>query len=868
MSTLLSEKTDRVSTVEIEPKNPAKLMLALSAFLTGLLPCLMHNLLFCESRIMLATDGKHFLTTVSLLVEYIKHYAGTAQAAHFLAESQLPGHFMLDGPLMSLIYAPVFVFLNKIPGPRDWQTLALGQSLFHAFSTALLSAIVLRLTKSPLFAFMSAVLFGLYPAAALQSGHFMSELPVCSILLILLLSLTSTKKTFLSFLLAGLSAGLLILSKPALILGVAIASLLGLARSNPEQNKGTVKPQGNSGIWKSPLLTALIERREAILGLALGFLIIATPWSIFTFKSTGSFLPTAQRQPLYNVACGWNLETDGWACNPHTPSIDVFSDSEGPLPTAIGIWISHPQESLRLAVSKLSRLSACPWNDFKGRAIGLDENAQILFHRLLIACAAFGAGIYAFCARRYLNYEQRTIIVISMALILSHLAYVMVECQPRYGFTAIPFAVLLAVFGIWQASRLSFQDPFRRLIIVCSVAGALGLTALLLHAENFCHFTDPLALKERAHNLTLQDRVEKVIDLQGINLPQNIKSVVLLVDGDKNLEKSKVEVNGVVLKERLLPAMHFDSQHYALYDQLREFGPAMRISVNDFRQWRAIPIDTSLINWQSKNSIIINSLAKSATIFGDRRKTRQMLSPDYCNYGILAAAPFAAGAESRVKEPVLTASPPQESYYAAKGESKTALKDSLRIRLLVNFDSNSDENAVLASIKPPVKRTIEVNRESFDRMLWDSGSQDCLRINKVILYAARTVAAEFPVPEMDKSAQVKIRITGDLKALKNAGDVGMLCALKGENGKVQILGKTPRALSAYSDWHKFQIEDIVPLNALGGKALSMELALYPCPWMEGQYGVSRRATDALFRNITIEVSEADLPSLSGRRIIY
>jgi hypothetical protein len=668
--------------------------------------------------------------------------------------------------------------------------------------------------------------------------------------------------------LAGALVGIIILSKPALIpcaLIVLIAGAFAVKTNSTEDAAG-----------KRSLLNLLKLPLPIIMGTITGVMLVLTPWSAFSYCSTGNFLPTAQRQPLYNVATGWNTEASGWAYNPHAPLTDLFTEADGPLGTAMGMWMSRPQESSLLALSKVSRLFSCPWNDFKGRALGLDENAQILFHRLIIAIAAFGASAFVLSGRRYLSAGQRNMLQITLLLICSHLAYLMVECQPRYAFTAVPFAVLLAVYGIWQVSSLSFQDAFRRFLIIASVASALAISALLIHAESFCSIFNPRTLVERSNILNTHDRVEKVVDLTGVRTPEKIKSVFLLVDGDKNLEKASVRLNGIDLREKLLSTMNFDAAHYALYDQLREFGPAMRISVDDFRQWRAIPLDASLVNWHSKNQIVIRGLAKTATIYSDRRDTRFSLSPDYCNYGILAAAPVAAGAESRYTDPVRTAQIVQESFAIPKGEARTSLKNSLRIKLLVLLDPTSSKQAdgktSLETDEPAsaldASCKISISRKSFDPMLWDPGSTDCLRINKVVLYAARTVAAEFPLADLRAGTHIKLRISGELKALKNPGEVGLGCAVKGSNGAVQILGKTPRALQAKANWQKFEINDIVPQASAGGKISHVHLALYPCPWMEGQYGVSRKATDALFRNITVEAESIDLPSLSGRRILY
>ncbi len=915
------------------------------AFVFGLVPCLLHNLIFCESRIMLSSDGKHFLHTVALLVEYLRDFAGGPQAAAFLASSDLASHIIFDGPLISLIYAPIFLLLGKIPDPRDCLLLSYGHSCFHALSTAFLTLIAIRLTGSRILGLTAALAYALYPPAVLQSGHFMSEIPVVALLTVIFYCLSKSSPSFFSFLLAGCLASLVFLTKPALIPCLVLLTLFGLLKLGASALNsgagpiGTAQKTGHTGhtgagdaseadlelsepqgkfaqktkmqIPFAAVIDFLSRRRLQISGLICGIILVMIPWMVFSFNTTKSIFPTAQRQPLFNVVTGWNYEAGAWAHNPTPQLTAIFTEADGPFAAAAGIWQSHPLESIGLAFSKLSRLSSCPWNDFKGRSLGLDENSQILVHRLLIACGIFGAAIFLFCRKRYLKQEQSKILQMAILISASHLAYLMVECQPRYAFTAMPFVCLLAFYGLWQVSCLSFHDPIRRFVILSSVAIALTTTAFLLHAENICRELDPGSLKEARHQLGLNDSVEKIIDLSAIRSPKKIKSLLLLVDGDKNLSKAKLFVNGVASRSPLVSTMHFDAAHYALFDQLREFGPAMRISVDDFRQWRAISIEPSLINWQGRNRFVLKNPLRNCVVYGDKRKNRFVLSPDFCNYGLLAASPLAAGAETRMKDPVLAAEVNEESFLTNKLEGKNKLKDSLRIRLLVeldNADAGTAQNLPPSRIQvssanprqnpcqgiskletePWQRRLLEVKRQSFDPMLWDNNSNDCLRINRVALYAAHSVAATFPFadfvptdsgasypknwqtsPEILQASHWKVRIKGELKALNNPGDIGLLCAVKGENQKVQILGKTPRAITASKNWRRFQIDDIVPLELFADKPESLELALYPCPWMEGQYGVSRRATDALLKNLSIEVYPENLPSLSGRkRIVY
>lgn len=849
-----------------------ELILSGLAFAVALAAAVLHNLFFCESRIMLASDGKHYLHTTGLIVEFFKEQFGSPQQAEFLANSQLAGHLILDGPLMSAIYSPLFLALDKIPTPRDWTILAFGQSSFHALSAALMALIVYRLSASRMAALAAAFAWGLYPTAVLQTGHFMSEIPLSTVLLLVLLALSSKTKQMLSYALAGSCLALVILSKPALIPFAVVLPIISLAWQKEDLEQKTAGLAAVTGV----LQAYIFKIRKQICGLLLGLALVLIPWSIFCWMDSGKFVFTAQRQPVFNVATGWNLEADGWAFNPHTPMTKLFGDDDGPLAAAMGTWLSHPQGSLRLGLSKIERMSSYPWNDYKGRALGLDENAQILFHRLINACAAFGFFLFLLSRRKYLNTWQSRILALSSAAIIMHLSYLMVEPQPRYFFTAMPFVFILAIYGIWQASILPFELKSRNKLIGLSLFLALAVSGFVLNIDRIAREFNPLALKERSHLLKQGEGVEKIIDMSASKVPPKAAGypALLLVDGDKNLENAVLEFNGTKLENTLSPLFNYDWQHYALYDQLREFAPAMRISVADLRQWRAVEIPQGLINWQGRNQVIIKNQSNHATIYGDRRPTRYAFSGDYCNYGLLAASPLAAGAETRFTDPVMTANTKEESTFLPKSAASglhrpgTRLSDSLRVRIML-VPNDRIQIKQEASNKEASVFKIPVPRELFDQMLWDPGSQDALQMNKVVLYAARTPACNLILPELGQQlSHIKIKIKGKLKALKNPGEVGMLCALRGQNGRIQILGKTPRALSAASSWHDFEITDLVPLEGFGGKAESVQLALYPCPWMEGQYGVSRRATDALFRDITVEISQQDLPRVSGRRFIY
>lgn len=811
---------------------------------------LLHNFTWNDIRITLSTDGKHYLITIQKFVEAIS----SGNIADIWGNAGAAAHMLLDGPLLALIYVPVFLLTGHVPTPRDWNILADGQSLIHAGTAGLASLLVLRITRNPAWAMLSGILFAAYPSAVLQTGHLMTETPAALLCLLLVWALSSLKRPTVGPLVGGLAAGLLIVSKPALIPAVVIASFFGCMQ--------------------------FASRKKAFASFFVAVMAIVLPWCAITTEVTGKPSITAQRQPVYNVAKAWNPEFDGWGCNPHPVLTDLNGETDGPLNVVSAMWHCHPQECATLVARKITRLFAYPWNDFKNRAVGVDMNGQIYWHQMLLCAGIYGMIFFAFCRYRQMSQATRLPLELCAILVVGHFAYILAESTARYAFTAMPLLMVLAVFGLASSGRGELSkspgEAPRIAGVLGSLIAAMALTSLIMHSEKLTRRDDPKNLREMSHAMTFGQRAEKVIDFTEAHAPVTPASVLVLVDGDKNLEQCEVLVNGKKAEGHPLPVSNIDGPHYELYNQMREFAPSMGVNSEDFRQWRFVRVAPEWINWHGPNRIELSVKAPAATVYGDGNiDSRYMLSPDYFSYGLVSSAPTASGAESRLPDPVITGDARRSSRILS-GSRAERLFDSLRIRLACIMPAvSSDARALkVSSANAPAAPSkgdshpfqAELSASAFDPMLQEG---DQVRMNKSVLYAARSVGASVKLPAAPAGkSHIKFTFTGEIKALRNAGNAGVLLALAGKHGEVAIPGRLPRAVNATAEWTTFVISDEVPLSVVGSNPDSLAVALYPVPWMEGQYGASRRAPDVALRNLKVQGHFTELPAMAGTKIIY
>ena len=347
---------------------------------------------------------------------------------------------------------------------------------------------------------------------------------------------------------------------------------------------------------------------------------------------------------------------------------------------------------------------------------------------------------------------------------------------------------------------------------------------------------------------------------------------MLLVDGDKNLEQCDVFVNGQKVPAHLLSVNNFDAAHYDLYRQMNEFSPLMGVEVEDFRQWRAVRLDTALINWRGPNRIELAVKAPVATVYGDANlESGYILSPNYFSYGQVANAPTAAATESRLIEPVRTGNA-RHSSRILSGSRAERLFDSLRMRLACVMPSVEQTPSRKVEAPPPAAHidgmpfSLSLPVTSFNALLQEG---DQVRVNKSVMQAACPTSAFLKLPAAPAGkSHVRLTISGEAKALSNPGQAGISVSLQSKNAPDLVLGKLPRALQASGDWQSFVITDTVPVSLVNNRPDSLSVTLYPVPTAKVPYGVSRNDPDLAVRNIQVHGDFINLPAIAGARVIY
>lgn len=708
-------------------------------------------------------------------------------------------------------------------------------SAIHGANAVLIAAVAQRLTNERLTALLSGAFWGLYPASILSASFFVTEGPTC---LILLLSLYAASRLSVSRfwqVAAGILAGVLVVSKPALV-PAAVLLLSWLCYCN----------KSRSFAWLTILAACIMT---------------VLPWLLLTEASSGKLALTVQRAPMLNVASGWDLETDGLGSMPRTETFSIFSETDSPLAGLIHVWTSHPQESLVLALRKIPRLVAYPWNDFKHTVLGLDLNMQCALQTLLLCLGLCGA-YYSISTSRLTVRDQYLMTVGSLLIILAgHFSYLLVESHPRYGFTAMPFMTILAATAIAAALRSGKLNATQRKLLLVSVALAITSAAILLNLER----TSPLHNAETEHHFKPGDVVEKHILLKPKQHPSGRISTLLLVDADGGAEASTITVNGVQT-DKLVLIHHIDAAHYLSLNALQEYRNGLGTQLDDFRQWRFVTVPNSAINWNGDNVIQLTQRAP-ATIYGDTHG-RIVPSTDRISYNQMCALPLHAPYETRPPASIEASGSAEKSLVSSSGGLKTRFQDALRVRLTVLPDAPI-ENLPLSGGNTTACR-IAIEPERFPLLMQgkDESGQPCIRISRPILKSSNTTAANIPLPLLANTTHISIRVHGICRAVGKTGKIGIAVALHGKDGRSQLLGNLPVFIKTARDWTSFQIDDLVPTQTLIGNPSSVELVVYPCPWMQAQYNVREAASSALIKNLSLDLQTKDLPRLSpGRALI-
>ena len=837
----------------------------------------LYHLLDSGVKVALLFDGRHYFESCQRVTALILAMASMKPDAVVAAEHALREYIMLDGPVLPTLFGTVYALLGRVPTSSDWTVLVWVQTVLHAIATVLVCKITFQMTRKAMVAVICSALWAVYPSALIASGRLMTE----SLAIVLLLSLPLALRGAIGSkdkepgsaddanakplsvlqklshlvegnqygLVAGLVSGLLILLKPGMIPSVVLC-------------------------WLACLIMTR-TRLAVALSLLIGAGLAVSPWMLYTKQTTGKAAITVQRMPVHNALIGWDPETSGWQTNPPSGFERVLNTGGEPLSTIEGIWLNNPSACLPILSEKFGHLYSTPWNDYRAKVFGLNTHVQGIYHYFLLFAAL--AGFFAWM----LTTERKNrLAILCIAAAGGQCVYLMFEPVCRYTFPQFAFAPVL--FSLMLTMLIKRSRNWK--VVAIAALLSAGCVELVAQSES----ASAKRLQEVAHNLKGDDKLSATISIA----PETFKNAdvaMLLVDGDANLESSKVEVNGRTCDGKLLAFNYYDPQRYQAFNLLKELGYGLNATVDDFRIWRAIPIPVDAIK-DGSIKITITPDRAGCTVYGDTKGARNYLSPDFLCVNRLINSK--SSMEMRNESPIL-AGRSERSWSIQSSGGVAALSDNPRIRLLigrstrpVTADASSDSASPKASSDSATHTAssdsasptassdsagstaaivAEYTPKDFDENMRTPTGE--LKISKSILKAARTTGLTQSIPTIKNSSNLSITLEGEMRAASKAGDLGIVIETITVNHNECFLARLPSSLPTTTSWTHFKLTDVAPRSTRQGAVNAVSIAFFPGPWQQiAGYGTDRKCTDTFLRNLKLTVKASAVPSLEGKQL--
>lgn len=904
------------------------LLLPLATFVLTLCFSFGQHFWLPEQRVTFFSDSAHYLESCRNVVQLFL----AASAGHAFAElnGKLCENLLLDGPVLPLLSSAYFLALKHVPSAVDWQPFVIVESLCHATAAALVSLLAQRLCPNRLWSGLAGLAWGLYPAALVATGRFLTEIPAVTILLLLTWQAAKTVeqkgRSSGQSLLTGIFTGLLLLVKPALSPAGLAVDLLALA-STP-------------GYLCKFLVAAFMF---------CGLLLPVGAWGIYTKVSTNTVYLIPQRVPVYNAVKGVDTEADGWESMPHPPLTQLMFNAPSVGQAMLTGWLSHPGRLALLFLRKVSRLWALPWNDFRQDCLGLPLRHQVIGHLIIWALAIQGMLAVICHWPRPLSGDTRSFVGWSCLLAIGgHLAYVPFESIGRYGFTAMPFVFILAFFALSLCQSLktaamvaacvltsitaaeigaSQLGPFVSLFpgfreagmvrLLCqiflialaaffaalyanklqkttpqvfviqnqsrlSIGVAIATGAILAAASAAAFFID--GRLDRQWSLTLEkgQAACRQIAIPAGAAARKPQLSAVLIDGNAQLSGARITVNGHVIAEQPELLYRRKPSRYFLFDVMRTCASKLGFPVSELRQWRVVTFPAEWLVVPGANTITLtNASDKPLILYGDYDDTWQSRSqlPDLDYFSVALLLNAASDTEARLLDPVGCARAQSKSWWIAGGISHLddlsgeAGKQIGQYRLLLAIDYAGGLEAGSGKHFAGRAKTYQVRLtpDMFDPLIGTTLVPDAqFRINKAIMKAASRLDAQIPIPsEASQFPFLKVKISGYIRAGNAPGTASILPILvsAGRQPETMILSATPPGIHAERQWTPFEIDDLVPTNRFENGLAAISLAFFPGRWEEvWQYGVDRRCGDACFKDVTIEFQPVSAPALPDKHL--
>jgi hypothetical protein len=781
-------------------------------------------------RRTLCFDARQYLFDAerisTFLLQLLKGKLDTAP----LTSADFVSSILADGPIFPAFHGTIFALLGHAPQIYDWRLIQVVQSVMHGCSAAMIFLLSYRLTEKRWLAILSGLVWGVYPAAVFWSGIFYTETTVIFFALILACALTASKRLF-NDCISGLAAGSLFLLKPALVPAVALA-LLGRLRD-----------------WRHLLII-------------LCFLVIPIiPWALYTKAMTGHASFTAQRFPAFNLAMGADIEVGACMVSPPSALTAMFSRDSDPIAFPLAQWTYHFDDCAKLAAEKISILFAKQSNDLREIYFGFSPLQQNIVHWLIVGLGFAGFLSVVFAGRAGLKTctdAGKRMIWLCFAVLASHFTYILFTPSARYGFTSTPFLLVMASFFVAKvlAKSASKIELLRDKAVPLALAACLLALMTVISSKSGPGTTD-----EVTYDLQRGDSAVKMLDLSKSHQPVSDHQAILMVDADGDIDNAVVELNGKRLDEKFKHIRYFNSEIYRQSFELLSLGYPMGLELSDFRNWRAIRIDASALNWKGGNSIKIIA-AGPTRLYADKSSTeRKMLSPNTYCVNILGNS--CDRTDPRIVSPILAAKVEQSSSLNS-GNKINKLDSSLRVKLGIGLNSAQP----LAPLVDSGKYSASMSHKDFDLYMQDL---DGIKMNRQVLKAVQRTGATFPFPEMPNATHLRVLLKGELRSETKNGSAGVVLALlPGATAPSVNLSSVPNAIPASAEWKSFEIEDTVPKSMLAPKAKpSLYVALYPGSWLDVcGYGADRSSPSVHVRNLSFEITGVRQSDLASCRMLY
>lgn len=457
----------------------------------------LYDCVFLEHRIAHFGDAYNFLRSGSCIYEAFatsnnltellaKFYAAAppqAQILQSMTSMKLADRLIIDGPVYPGYLAIVQWLIGIDPKNPIFDGHTVQITLCNAFIDSLVCVLVYymgRLAFNRKVGTIAAILFAFYPGAIINTQHCYSE-PFSYFLLsawtaIVLFVLLRNKRhpivDGLAWMGIGLTAGMLMLSKPAfVILPPAIAlELITLSLAGTFLNSKTGAERTSSviaSLKKFAMRTCLIT---------VGAAIVLTPWVFFNKSVSGQYSIFVNRVPSFNIFHGNQLKTDGWRCYPYYGTFP--GDTKHVVASLIEDAKKEPLAFVGLQFKKIARLWSGVWNEYHYKLFGFSIELQSLFHQLILLLGTAGLSL-ALIGSKHITLSRRFSAGIVLGTIaLFHFVYIPFEAISRYAITAIPSIIVLGAFLIDACSQT--KSAMKTLLIGI----AISAIALLMIAQS------------------------------------------------------------------------------------------------------------------------------------------------------------------------------------------------------------------------------------------------------------------------------------------------------------------------------------------------------------------------------------------------